>query len=982
MKVAVTVVDATGLMAKDGQGSSNPFVEVEFDRQCQRTRTKLKDLSPSWNETLVFDLHDLSRLCRLAINITVLHEPEGETSNPTRSSNLSIKHRLRGAAPKQKFVFLGHVRIPGNAITYDGSTKKLQLTKKGFFSHVQGEITITSIILREDELDIAFPSLLPSDDQAFSDDNNSVTSSPLLDEFFPSDDQKSFSDGTLVVSRRLMDNYSIREIRPKIAAFGYSSPQKDGLQYDLVERMEFLFVHVIKARGLPVTVRPFVEVQFRTFKGYTRTTSPDNNQEAWWSQVIVFPIKIQCDRVMIIIRDKGRNQNHHEIVGSARLNHSKSYRDKSLRGLPSFEIEDFSREPQWYKLEEQHESVVDGAVMLSMWIGTQADRAFQHADHSHPQHLMLSEDSQSLNKPMVYYSPKLAYLRVLAVGAKDLLPNEPPRLSNVLLRVQFGKQLQRTSRVMILGSANPKWNEELIFVISENSVEPIIITVMIRVAPNDDEEIGQIVLPISCIPKVHDVQGKPLEPKWYNLSKCSRETNGKVQLCLSVDFRYHVLHESTLEKASDFQPTSINLARPCIGTVELGIISAEQLCPMMMFSQATDAYCLAKYGPKWVRTRTIQYSSNPRWNEQYAWEVFDPCTVLTIGVFSNCSLRNKTCRYGDCPIGKVQIRLSTLESGKIYSHSYPLIELSKHGVKKMGELQLAVRFTCTDWKRTVALYGKPLLPQIHYIQPINESQSMILQLSAFQIIVSHLARSQPALSQNIVKYMIGSNIQIVGEYKYDLSELWSARKFNTNVSRLKSTLSSIVSIWRCLKDIRSWKNPKITILVDAIFVFLVFYPWLIPSSIFLSLFAIGIWNYYSRPHHPLSIDLRLSNAVTLDPDELDDELDTFPTSRAFDAVRRRYEKLRSTAEYLQTVADDIATQMDRLHSLLSWRDPRATVTCIAMLFVMATVVCTMPFQVIAMVTGLYLLNCPVSSRGPSMLENFFRRLPAKHELLI
>jgi hypothetical protein len=50
---------------------------------------------------------------------------------------------------------------------------------------------------------------------------------------------------------------------------------------------------------------------------------------------------------------------------------------------------------------------------------------------------------------------------------------------------------------------------------------------------------------------------------------------------------------------------------------------------------STDAYCVAKYGPKWIRTRTIFDSFNPRWNEQYTWEVDDPCTVLTVGVFDN-----------------------------------------------------------------------------------------------------------------------------------------------------------------------------------------------------------------------------------------------------------------------------------------------------------------------------------------------------------
>ncbi|KAL0316858.1 UNVERIFIED_CONTAM: FT-interacting protein 1 [Sesamum radiatum] len=47
---------------------------------------------------------------------------------------------------------------------------------------------------------------------------------------------------------------------------------------------------------------------------------------------------------------------------------------------------------------------------------------------------------------------------------------------------------------------------------------------------------------------------------------------------------------------------------------------------------------VAKYGQKWVRTRTIVQSLNPKWNEQYTWEVYDPCTVITLGVFDNSHL--------------------------------------------------------------------------------------------------------------------------------------------------------------------------------------------------------------------------------------------------------------------------------------------------------------------------------------------------------
>ncbi|PSS11100.1 FT-interacting protein [Actinidia chinensis var. chinensis] len=59
-------------------------------------------------------------------------------------------------------------------------------------------------------------------------------------------------------------------------------------------------------------------------------------------------------------------------------------------------------------------------------------------------------------------------------------------------------------------------------------------------------------------------------------------------------------------------------------------------------------------------------------------------------------------------------------------------------------------------------------------------------------------------------------------------------------------------------------------------------------------------------------------------DELDEEFDTFPTSKQHDVVRMRYNRLRSVAGRIQTMVGDIGTQGERFHSLLGWRDPRAT----------------------------------------------------------
>jgi C2 domain len=82
------------------------------------------------------------------------------------------------------------------------------------------------------------------------------------------------------------------------------------------------------------------------------------------------------------------------------------------------------------------------------------------------------------------------------------------------------------------------------------------------------------------------------------------------------------------------RPTALQLWSPPIGVLEVGILGAKALLPMKnrVGRGTTDAYCVAKYGQKWVRTRTLVGTFSPSWNEQYTWEVYDPSTVITIGM--------------------------------------------------------------------------------------------------------------------------------------------------------------------------------------------------------------------------------------------------------------------------------------------------------------------------------------------------------------
>lgn len=436
------------------------------------------------------------------------------------------------------------------------------------------------------------------------------------------------------------------------------------------------------------------------------------------------------------------------------------------------------------------------------------------------------------------------------------------------------------------------------------------------------------------------------------------------------------MDESTMY-ISDQRPTAKQLWKPPVGVLEVGILGAQGLLPMKMKDGrgSTDAYCVAKYGQKWVRTRTILDNFSPKWNEQYTWEVYDPCTVLTLGVFDNCHLGTEKPGAGaarDLRIGKVRIRLSTLEAHRVYTHSYPLLVLHPSGLKKMGELQLAVRFTTLSLAHMIYLYGRPLLPKMHYLHPFTVNQLDSLRYQAMSIVAARLGRAEPPLRKEVVEYMLDVD-----------SHMWSMRRSKANFFRIMSLLSGMVSVNRWFNDVCNWKNPITSVLVHVLFLILLWYPELILPTFFLYAFLIGLWNYRYRPRHPPHMDTKLSWAEAVHPDELDEEFDTFPTSRQQDVVRMRYDRLRSIAGRIQTVAGDIATQGERLQSLLSWRDPRATSLFILFCVCAAVVLYVTPIHVVILVAGLYVLRHPrFRSKLPSVPSNFFRRLTARTDCML
>lgn len=785
--------------------------------------------------------------------------------------------------------------------------------------------------------------------------------------------------------KKPQEDFSLKETSPNIAAGRLISGDRLPTAFDLVEQMHFLFVRVVRARDLRAstcsnTCNPYVEVKLGSFIGMTQCfekTKPE------WNQVFAFPKdRIQESVLEILVKNKINGSN--EIIGRVFFGVS----DIPVRVPP-----DSPLAPQWYRLEDQNGVKLKGELMLSVWMGTQADEAFPDAFHSDAASAT-SGDNIAYTRSKVYISPRLWYLRVNVIQAQDLLLKKKNDNSEIFIQAVLGNLAMRSRPMKI--NPNPIWNEDLMFVAAEPFDEPLVVSLeQGNSSSNKHENWGICVVPLKNVEK--RIDATPPASKWYSLEKpkkvhegCEKTKNvnegeeeeeeekeqdkfpTKLNMRISLDGGYHVLDEAT-QYSSDLRPASKKLSKSGIGVLELGILNAIGLSPMKKDNR-TDAYCVAKYGPKWVRTRTIVDSLCPKWNEQYTWEVYDPCTVITIVVFDNAHLQaGKNAEAAvDKRIGKVRIRLSTLETDRVYTHFYPLINLQTQGAKKMGEIQLAVRFSCPSLLNVLQTYTQPLLPIMHYICPLSIFQLESLRNQAAVITTLRLNRAEPPLKREVVEYMLDVRANV-----------WSMRRGRAQFQRILGLLSGLVYACKLLAEIRSWKNSFITVTAYFIFLFVIFFPEKILPSTFFLLLLIGIWRYRSRPRNPTHMDLKLSHADTATNEELEEEFDPFPSKFNGENLRKKYDRLRGIAGRLVAVMGDLSTQGERVQSLLSWRDPRATALFVIFCLVGGIVSWFVPFRVVIFVSVTYLMRPPsLRFDMPAVPQNFLRRMPAKSDGLL
>jgi hypothetical protein len=302
-----------------------------------------------------------------------------------------------------------------------------------------------------------------------------------------------------------VDEFGIKETRPRLAG------RRAG-GYDLVERMEYLYVRVVKARDLKWTAAfdPLTELKLGGYSCATRhiekTASPE------WNDVFAFSReRIQASFLDVAVRGKGFGKD--DFVGKLRFD---------LCDAPARAPPDSALAPQWYHVLDKN-GERKGEVMMAVWFGTQADECFPLAVHADTPFAADAKLAAHIRCKQ-YTVPRLWYVRVNIIEAREVAFVDKARVGEVFVRSKIAGQVYKT-KTCVSRLPSHGWNEDHLFVVAEPFEDNLILSVEDRVKVDKEEVIGHVHIPFKEFERRWDA--RPIRPRWYVFFKFPQDFNSK-----------------------------------------------------------------------------------------------------------------------------------------------------------------------------------------------------------------------------------------------------------------------------------------------------------------------------------------------------------------------------------------------------------------------------------------------------------------------
>eukprot|EP00899_Mesostigma_viride_P003849 jgi/Mesvir1/13465/Mv16525-RA.1 len=575
---------------------------------------------------------------------------------------------------------------------------------------------------------------------------------------------------------------------------------------------------------------------------------------------------------------------------------------------------------------------------------------------------MTARSSSSSAAGATYVEPVLMYLHVHVISARNLLAKDQDGTSDPYAELTVGDQKATTK--IIYKSLNPRWEQKFLFLVDDTFSAVLDIELFDHDQVMNNDFLGSISIPVQHVGVRRKDSDTSHGKQWYKLGKGGKgkeSARGDIFLDVYFDER-------------DYPAPSL---RDRVGTLFLHVIGATGLMPDEAQQQrktgfaTTDAYAVVKYERTWAKTNTKHGSFNPQWKERFTFPVIDPSSVVIVGVFNNTHARVGTSK--DDFFGKVKVRLSTLDDGRNYITTFPLLHSTKEGtIQRSGSLELLLRFEYASRLKVIARYLSPPLSWNYYEGTLFPSEEAELQCQqTHQRIVSQVL----AAEKSPIRKEVFNTMMDAGALEFKMS------RARTNWERFKAVIRSAEWLASSFDHLSTWQNPPHTVLVSALYVFLVFNAHLLLPAVFLIIFATGCLRYSKRPAEPPKPMEKLTFPI---PEEFDYDEDTDSGGvNPVKQIRAKLDAIKNIAAMIQNKLGAVATHGERLTSLLAWTDRRASTIFLGGCLIFSIVTYLVDFRYIAAALGLFLLRHPrFRDPLPPPPANFIMRLPHLADLIV
>ncbi|KAK9810133.1 hypothetical protein WJX72_005374 [[Myrmecia] bisecta] len=382
---------------------------------------------------------------------------------------------------------------------------------------------------------------------------------------------------------------------------------------------------------------------------------------------------------------------------------------------------------------------------------------------------------------------------------------------------------------------------------------------------------------------------------------------------------------------------------------------------------AVNSFVVLKCGPHWGRSLTIPSSAKPVWDWEVHLPIYDPSTLLLLTVFSEPTKTRRPVKrmlqQNTTMLGKLRLRLSTLKPSVDHEAVLPL--LPQRSSKAEGKCFVHVHIKVDFWNTLSMLrsYVKPALPRDVYRHGMHHAPAQrLLETESRRITLRWLENSNPPIPKLVATAVLDTE-----------RNHFTMSRARANWRRLKIMREKIGRFSNWLDRVKRWEYPWESVSVMGALCTLCFAPHIAISVALLVLVVFSLSHLRRTSGEPLPME-----DDPEDHDENDNEVVASGGSGPYNTLKAKYDKLQRVALAVQNLLDDLASNLERVHAVVTATDPSATLLFVFVFGLLALLIGHVGFPPVLAVGLCWQVRPPVlRTPTPPPPISFFKRLPSK-----